>query len=76
MALTFDDGFQDVLDNAQPVLAKLGFTATVFVSTAVIDGEAKYTWAPPDAATASWAGDSPDGGFRRPAVRASQQDSP
>jgi peptidoglycan/xylan/chitin deacetylase (PgdA/CDA1 family) len=55
VALTFDDGFQDVLDNAQPVLAKLGFTATVFVSTAVIDGEAKYTWAPPDAATASWA---------------------
>jgi peptidoglycan/xylan/chitin deacetylase (PgdA/CDA1 family) len=55
VALTFDDGFQDVLDNAQPVLAEHGFTATVFVSTAVIDGEARYTWAPPDAATASWA---------------------
>ena len=55
VALTFDDGFQDVLDNAQPVLAEHGFTATVFVATAVIDGEATYTWAPPDAATASWA---------------------
>lgn len=54
VALTFDDGFQDVLDNAQPVLAELGFTATVFVATAVIEGEARYTWAPPDAATASW----------------------
>jgi peptidoglycan/xylan/chitin deacetylase (PgdA/CDA1 family) len=55
VALTFDDGFQDVLDNAQPVLAEHGFTATVFVATAVIDGEARYIWAPPDAATASWA---------------------
>jgi peptidoglycan/xylan/chitin deacetylase (PgdA/CDA1 family) len=54
VALTFDDGFQDVLDNAQPVLAELGFTATVFVSTAVIDGEATYSWAPQDAATPSW----------------------
>jgi peptidoglycan/xylan/chitin deacetylase (PgdA/CDA1 family) len=55
MAVTFDDGFQDVLDNAHPVLAELGFSATVFVSTAVIDGRATYSWAPPDAATPSWA---------------------
>jgi peptidoglycan/xylan/chitin deacetylase (PgdA/CDA1 family) len=53
VAVTFDDGFQDVLDNAQPVLAELGFSATVFVSTAVIDGQATYSWAP-YAATASW----------------------
>jgi CelD/BcsL family acetyltransferase involved in cellulose biosynthesis len=55
VALTFDDGFRDVLDNAEPVLAEHGFSATVFVSTAVIDGEARYTWAPLDAATPSWA---------------------
>ena len=54
VAVTFDDGFKDVLDNAEPVLAEHGFSATVFVSTAVIDGEATYTWAPPDAVTASW----------------------
>ena len=54
VALTFDDGFRDVLDNAQPALAELGFSATVFVSTAVIDGEATYSWAAPDAATPSW----------------------
>lgn len=55
VAVTFDDGFQDVLDNAYPVLAEHGFSATVFVATAVISGEATYTWAPPDAAVASWA---------------------
>jgi peptidoglycan/xylan/chitin deacetylase (PgdA/CDA1 family) len=54
VALTFDDGFRDVLDNAQPVLAELGFSATVFVSTAVIDGHATYSWAPPNAVTPSW----------------------
>jgi len=55
VAVTFDDGFQDVLDNAHPVLAELGFSATVFVSTAVIDGAADYSWAPPGAVTPSWA---------------------
>jgi len=54
LALTFDDGFRDVLDNAYPVLAELGFSASVFVSTAVIDGDARYSWAPPDAAILSW----------------------
>jgi peptidoglycan/xylan/chitin deacetylase (PgdA/CDA1 family) len=54
VALTFDDGFQDVLDGARPVLAELGFTATVFVSTAVIDGEVPYNFAAPDAATPGW----------------------
>lgn len=75
VALTFDDGFRDVLDNAHPVLADLGFSATVFVSTAVIDREARYSWAPADAATPSWGGDSLDGGYRRPAIRAAQPDT-
>jgi peptidoglycan/xylan/chitin deacetylase (PgdA/CDA1 family) len=55
VAITFDDGFEDVLDNAQPVLAELGFSATVFVATAVIDGDASYGWAPHGASTLSWA---------------------
>jgi peptidoglycan/xylan/chitin deacetylase (PgdA/CDA1 family) len=55
VAITFDDGFEDVLDNAHPVLAELGFSATVFVSTAVIGGDASYGWAPQGASTLSWA---------------------
>jgi peptidoglycan/xylan/chitin deacetylase (PgdA/CDA1 family) len=55
VAITFDDGFEDVLDNAHPVLAELGFSATVFVATAVISGDSSYGWAPPGASTLSWA---------------------
>jgi peptidoglycan/xylan/chitin deacetylase (PgdA/CDA1 family) len=54
VAITFDDGFEDVLDNAHPVLSKLGFSATVFVATSVIGGDASYSWAPPGASTLSW----------------------
>jgi peptidoglycan/xylan/chitin deacetylase (PgdA/CDA1 family) len=36
VVLTFDDGLRDFLKHAWPVLADLGFTATVFVSTAFI----------------------------------------
>jgi peptidoglycan/xylan/chitin deacetylase (PgdA/CDA1 family) len=55
VAITFDDGFEDVVDNALPVLAEVGFSATVFVATAVIEGSATYSWAPPGASTVSWA---------------------
>jgi peptidoglycan/xylan/chitin deacetylase (PgdA/CDA1 family) len=55
VAITFDDGFEDVVDNALPLLADLGFSATVFVATAVIDGDATYGWAPEGASTVSWA---------------------
>lgn len=44
IGLSFDDGYQDVADHALPVLRKLGFTATVFISTAVTDGVARFTW--------------------------------
>jgi peptidoglycan/xylan/chitin deacetylase (PgdA/CDA1 family) len=54
VALTFDDGFKDVEENAYGVLADLGFSATVFVATDVIDGCAKYFWAPDDARLLSW----------------------
>jgi peptidoglycan/xylan/chitin deacetylase (PgdA/CDA1 family) len=44
IGLSFDDGYQDVADNALPVLRKLGFTATVFIATGVTDGLAAFTW--------------------------------
>jgi peptidoglycan/xylan/chitin deacetylase (PgdA/CDA1 family) len=44
VGLSFDDGYLDVAENAAPVLAEHGFEATVFVSTAVTDGRASFTW--------------------------------
>jgi peptidoglycan/xylan/chitin deacetylase (PgdA/CDA1 family) len=44
IALSFDDGFRDVAENALPVLAEYGFRATVFVATAVADGRASFSW--------------------------------
>jgi peptidoglycan/xylan/chitin deacetylase (PgdA/CDA1 family) len=44
IGLSFDDGYQDVADHALPVLRDLGFRATVFISTAVTDGLASFTW--------------------------------
>lgn len=54
VAITFDDGFKDVEENALPVLAELGFSASVFVATEVIDGTARYLWAPEDAQLLDW----------------------
>ena len=39
VALSFDDGFLDVAENALPILSERGFRATVFVATAVTDGK-------------------------------------
>ncbi len=44
VALSFDDGYRDVAENAAPVLARHGFGATVFVAPAVIDGSASFGW--------------------------------
>jgi peptidoglycan/xylan/chitin deacetylase (PgdA/CDA1 family) len=44
IALNFDDGFRDVVENALPTLERLGFRATVFVPTGVIDGTATFRW--------------------------------
>jgi len=44
IGLSFDDGFRDVADEALPVLQELGFRASVFVPTRVIDGEASFGW--------------------------------
>jgi peptidoglycan/xylan/chitin deacetylase (PgdA/CDA1 family) len=44
VALNFDDGYRDVAENALPVLERLGFRATVFLPTGVIDGTATFAW--------------------------------
>jgi peptidoglycan/xylan/chitin deacetylase (PgdA/CDA1 family) len=44
IGLNFDDGYLDVAENALPVLAELGFRATVFVATGVTDGRASFEW--------------------------------
>jgi peptidoglycan/xylan/chitin deacetylase (PgdA/CDA1 family) len=44
VALNFDDGYLDVAENALPVLERLGFRATVFLPTGVIDGTVSFPW--------------------------------
>ena len=44
-AVTFDDGFQSVFDNALPILAGLGIPATLFVPTGYL--AAAPGWIPP-----------------------------
>jgi peptidoglycan/xylan/chitin deacetylase (PgdA/CDA1 family) len=44
VALSFDDGFVDVAEQALPVLAERGFRATVFVVPAVVHGWASFGW--------------------------------
>jgi peptidoglycan/xylan/chitin deacetylase (PgdA/CDA1 family) len=44
VGLCFDDGYLDVAEQALPILAERGFSATVFVPTAVISGWATFDW--------------------------------
>ena len=44
LAITFDDGYTDFLDNALPILEEYGFPATVFVIPLAIDGHAMLPW--------------------------------
>lgn len=44
LCVTFDDGYRDNLEQAAPVLTELALPATIFVSTAMIDGRARYMW--------------------------------
>ena len=44
VGLCFDDGYRDVATHAVPVLERLGFRASVFVATGVVDGRATFSW--------------------------------
>jgi peptidoglycan/xylan/chitin deacetylase (PgdA/CDA1 family) len=44
IALTFDDGYRDVLEHALPVLREHGFPCTVFVVPGAIAGVATFSW--------------------------------
>ncbi len=43
VGLTFDDGYQDFIDNAMPVLQKYGFSATMFVLAGRLGGENEWS---------------------------------
>ena len=44
VALTFDDGYLDVLNNAVPLLEKYGVHATVFITSGMIGSEYEFWW--------------------------------
>jgi peptidoglycan/xylan/chitin deacetylase (PgdA/CDA1 family) len=54
VGLSFDDGYLDVAETALPILAELGFSATVFVSTGVTEGDAAFTWYEAQPALIGW----------------------
>jgi peptidoglycan/xylan/chitin deacetylase (PgdA/CDA1 family) len=54
--VTFDDGYQDTLTEALPVLRDLAVPATVYLPTAIIGGTARPTWYRSPPAMLDWAG--------------------
>jgi peptidoglycan/xylan/chitin deacetylase (PgdA/CDA1 family) len=54
IALSFDDGYRDVAENAAPVLQDYGAAATVFVVPGVVDGRARFTWYASQPPLLSW----------------------
>jgi peptidoglycan/xylan/chitin deacetylase (PgdA/CDA1 family) len=57
IALTFDDGYRDVLQHGLPVLRRHGFPSTVFVVPGAIAGTCRFSWYAEGATTpplASW----------------------
>jgi peptidoglycan/xylan/chitin deacetylase (PgdA/CDA1 family) len=44
VAITFDDGYRSVLEQALPILSRLGLVATVFVVTGYVGREEPMSW--------------------------------
>ncbi len=44
VCITFDDGYRDALEVAAPILREFGMPGTVYLPTAMIDGDAPYDW--------------------------------
>jgi FkbM family methyltransferase len=44
VALTFDDGYLDVLENGVPILEKYGLHATVFVTSGMVGSDREFWW--------------------------------
>jgi peptidoglycan/xylan/chitin deacetylase (PgdA/CDA1 family) len=44
VAVTFDDGYADNLENAKPLLERWGVPATVFLATAYVGGDREFWW--------------------------------
>ena len=44
VCVTFDDGYRDTLEDAAPILSELKIPATVFLTTAIVDGQMNYHW--------------------------------
>jgi peptidoglycan/xylan/chitin deacetylase (PgdA/CDA1 family) len=42
--ITFDDGYEDFYTDAYPILQKMGFPATMFVPTGLVDNPGYLTW--------------------------------
>jgi peptidoglycan/xylan/chitin deacetylase (PgdA/CDA1 family) len=55
VGLCFDDGYREVAEHAVPVLERLGFGASVFVATGVVDGSARFGWYARQPPVLSWA---------------------
>lgn len=54
VVLTFDDAYAEVVQVALPILAELGFGATLYVPTGVVDGSATFSWYTRQPPVASW----------------------
>jgi peptidoglycan/xylan/chitin deacetylase (PgdA/CDA1 family) len=54
--VTFDDGYEDTLREALPVLRALSIPATVYLPTAITGGTARITWYRDPPRTLDWTG--------------------
>jgi peptidoglycan/xylan/chitin deacetylase (PgdA/CDA1 family) len=54
IGLSFDDGYKDVAEYALPVLEEHRFSASVYVSTGVVDGRVSFAWYDVQPAVLSW----------------------